>query len=190
MRCSHLILPLLLLPALAATSVEPIPASTQPATQAARLFLSLADILDQTPDSLRLRPGKDWLKETKPQFDAWLHKQTAGMTVDQQIPFIGAIATKDPNTHDPRTDWLVHFSSAAHHLPRFGSASSWQIELPVLHTDETSAKRWQATKVGTPLHLKGTIKSISETPTVTLPGQIPILTFTISLDNPQLTPEN
>ena len=183
-----LLLFIALLPTLAATSVEPM--TTQPATQAARLFLTLPEILDRTPSALRPRPGSNWLTDTKPQFDAWLNKQTADMIVDQQIRFTGAVATKDPTVHDPRIEWLVHFSDSAHHLVRFGSPSSWQIELPVLHTDEASAKRWQATKIGTPLRLKGTIKSVSDTPTVASPGQIPLLAFNIALDNPQITPEN
>jgi hypothetical protein len=202
MQFRRFMLPLLLLPALAATTVEPLPskplpsilaeppdASTEPATAPAvpsiwlqRRLISLSDALNKAPDSLRPRPA-GWSPASQNQFTAWAIEELLGNLFEQQLHCIAATA-------QPTLDhkWELRPTFENHTFLAFGTMQTWTLNFPPLIIDDDTLAQWRTFQRGITMKVKGRVQSVNITRHDSDASGLPHFQFDITLARPEIIP--
>ncbi len=206
MRSLSFILPLLALAAIAATTVEPLPPttepkplpnilseppepSTEPATEPAvpcvwlqRRLISLSDALDKAPDDIRPRPTR-WPDSVQNQFITWATEELLGTILEQQLHCIAATATATPDHN-----WELRPTFDTRDFLSFGTMQSWTLSFPPIMIDDDTLAQWRTYHRGVLIKIKGRIQSVNISRRGNSPTGLPQFQFDITLLKPEITP--
>ncbi|MGN6367394.1 MAG: hypothetical protein ACTHN5_03945, partial [Phycisphaerae bacterium] len=193
---------------LAATTVEPLPPATKPASILSeppepdtqpdaepaptpvpyiwrqRRLVSMADTLDKAPDNLRPRRGDQWTDANQNPFTTWCIEELLGTILEQRLHCIAA--TVQP-ADQPR-HWLLQPTFDTPDFLCFGTMQSWTLSFPPLLIDDDTLALWKTYHRGIVMKVKGRIQSVHISRHGDSPTGLPQFQFEITLARPEITP--